>query len=639
MQDQLLEIGKFATKGDYLACYRFTSCWMKSLVFNEAKQIPAETQFLLYRSHDQYLLLIPLIDSKARASLQGGEGDQVTVRIETFDPSTFTQSMTVLYGIEGENPYRMMEIAAIEIQMHMGHPSSSHRSPSFVSHLGWCTYNAFYENLSESGIRGVLKEYQDHQIPLGYMILDGGWQNINQNNQVIDFQASPQKFPEGLKSMIDGLKRDFSLLHVIAWQAFSGYWQGVHPEALKGIGEVTWAKFEFPKRFESTTGNTVNEATAGEEFYPGNLIGKEIGIPLPDFNYFFEHYHRELASQGVDGIKVDAMTWVEAFSRHYGGRVQAMKSLIKGLEASSRKYLQGNLLNCSSCSNDFIFQTEPGSLTRTSTDFFPDRPESHGIHLMVNAHTSFFMGEFILPDWDMFQTGHAAGDFHAACRAISGGPVYTTDELGTMNFDLLKKLVLPSGELPLCLSYAKPTIETLFSNLTDEVRVVKIFNHNAFNSVLGIFNCSNPLTQKKKRTVPFVLNEIDSLNGNVFILYDHHTGVIKKMYKNEKGSVSISALEYSLFTLSPVEEEFAILGLKGYYNIGGTVESYKKESGTVEIRLKAPGTLIAYAKKCPQKVSCEGSSLEFNHDLSTGRLEIMIESSSEKPIRIFFLDK
>lgn len=49
---------------------------------------------------------------------------------------------------------------------------------------------------------------------------------------------------------------------------------------------------------------------------------------------------------------------------------------------------------------------------------------SHTIHIASVAYNSVFLGEFMLPDWDMFHSLHPAAEYHASARALSGGPVY-----------------------------------------------------------------------------------------------------------------------------------------------------------------------------------------------------------------------
>ena len=64
------------------------------------------------------------------------------------------------------------------------------------------------------------------------------------------------------------------------------------------------------------------------------------------------------------------------------------------------------------------------AVVRASDDFYPRDPVSHTIHIASVAYNSVFLGEFMLPDWDMFHSIHPAGDYHGSARAISGGPVY-----------------------------------------------------------------------------------------------------------------------------------------------------------------------------------------------------------------------
>src|SRR4029077_2855050 len=95
-----------------------------------------------------------------------------------------------------------------------------------------------------------------------------------------------------------------------------------------------------------------------------------------------------------------------------------------------------NLLNCMSCSNDLPYTYHHSALTRTSTDFWPDKPETHGLHLWTNAAVATCFAHFTPPDWDMFHATHPFAFFHAAARALSGGPIYVSDKPGNHNPDL-----------------------------------------------------------------------------------------------------------------------------------------------------------------------------------------------------------
>ena len=102
-----------------------------------------------------------------------------------------------------------------------------------------------------------------------------------------------------------------------------------------------------------------------------------------------------------------------------------------------------------------------------------------GCHMVHCAYNSLWMGNFIHPDWDMFQSTHPCAQFHAASRAISGGPIYVSDSVGEHNFELLKSLALPDGSILRCQYYALPTRDCLFEDPShDGKTMLKIWNLN-----------------------------------------------------------------------------------------------------------------------------------------------------------------
>lgn len=102
-----------------------------------------------------------------------------------------------------------------------------------------------------------------------------------------------------------------------------------------------------------------------------------------------------------------------------------------------------------------------------------------GVHMIHCSYNSLWMGQMIQPDWDMFQSDHVCAKFHAGSRAICGGPIYVSDNVGSHDFDLIKKLVFPDGTIPKCIYFPLPTRDCLFKNpLFDHTTVLKIWNFN-----------------------------------------------------------------------------------------------------------------------------------------------------------------
>ncbi|CAJ1372149.1 unnamed protein product [Effrenium voratum] len=102
----------------------------------------------------------------------------------------------------------------------------------------------------------------------------------------------------------------------------------------------------------------------------------------------------------------------------------------------------------------------------------------------------------------MFHSKHPSGEMHAAVRAISGGPIYVSDRPGEHDFELLKQLAAPDGELLLSDGPARPTRDCLFRDpQKDQKTVLKIFNTNCAGKlgVLGLFNIQGSSWDRSRR--------------------------------------------------------------------------------------------------------------------------------------------
>ena len=81
------------------------------------------------------------------------------------------------------------------------------------------------------------------------------------------------------------------------------------------------------------------------------------------------------------------------------------------------KFFPNNgLINCMCHSTENLYNFKTSNLARVSDDFYPTNQASHTVHIVNVAYNSMFMGEIVIPDWDMFQS--STGGLHAAARAV-----------------------------------------------------------------------------------------------------------------------------------------------------------------------------------------------------------------------------
>ncbi|GLT31928.1 hypothetical protein SLA2020_066270 [Shorea laevis] len=303
--------------------------------------------------------------------------------------------------------------------------------------------------------------------------------------------------------------------------------------------------------------------------------------------------------------------------------------------------------------NDFMFLgTEAICLGRVGDDFWCTDPSGdpngtfwlQGCHMVHCAYNSLWMGNFIHPDWDMFQSTHPCAAFHAASRAISGGPIYVSDSVGKHNFDLLKRLVLPDGSILRCEYYALPTRGCLFEDpLHDGKTMLKIWNLNRYTGVIGVFNCQgggwcresrcNKCAAEFSHRVTTKTNPKDiewksgknpiSVEGvQVFALYFSEAKKLVLSKPTDNVEIALEPFNFELITVSPVKIlpgnsiQFAPIGLVNMLNCGGTIQSvaYDGSQSWVRIGVRGAGEMKMYASEKPRACKVDENDVAFNYE-------------------------
>ena len=276
-----------------------------------------------------------------------------------------------------------------------------------------------------------------------------------------------------------------------------------------------------------------------------------------------------------------------------------------------------------SCANEMFYSALASTLTRTSTDFWPNDPASHGLHLHTNAQVGAWFGEFIHPDWDMFQSGHPMGAYHAAGRAVSGAPVYVSDKPEAHDFALLHKLVLADGSVPRADLPGRPTRDCLFHDPTREDVLLKIFSRNGDAGVIGVFNARYDAGNALPPIVGVVRPaDVEGLLGKRFAVYAHSTGEMRAMAREDAWEVALLPLTSEVFTVVPILGGFAPIGLADKLNSGGTIASVVRRDGFCDVALRDGGPFVAWCEREPTEVSAGGAALPFVYDAASCLLSI-----------------
>jgi raffinose synthase len=609
------------------ACYRHEPYFMDPAAGRCAGKVPVDTQFLMMELDDgNCVLFAPLIDDRFRASLQGAGEDGLELVAESGDPEVVTSSMVGLFISAGTNPYRLAEQSAPSVSAWMKTCRLRYEKqlPAFVDQFGWCTWDAFYRDVSQEGVRQGLENFAAGGVSPRLLILDDGWHTIRRTpsdfvggmpfweDRLASFAAAETKFPGGLAPTVQMAKGEFGVETFLVWHAINGYWGGVDEEALPGYGVRSEARQYSPGMLTYLP----------QDFEYWKVM---TGVIPPEHIYrFYQDFHRTLRLQDVDGVKVDNQSSLEYLGKNLGGRVALMRSFHEALEGSVQVHFRGNLINCMSCSNEMIYSTLNSTLMRASTDFWPTKPETHGLHLYTNALVGQWFGEFIHPDWDMFQSAHPMGAFHAVGRAVSGSPVYVSDKPDEHNFDLLRKLVLPDGSILRASGVGRMTRDCLFHDPTREDVLLKVFNFNLDSGVIGVFNArAGETAATLNGTVR--PSDVDGLAGEQFAVYAHSFQELRLLGRDEPWQITLAPLNFEIFTIVPLAGGVAPIGLMDMFNSAGAVLAKGWDPfGGYTISLRGGGRFLAWCERKPVAVETDGASVPFAYDPVRHGLEVVL---------------
>ncbi|KAL5537478.1 hypothetical protein UlMin_045066 [Ulmus minor] len=612
----------------FMCCFRFKLWWMTQRMGTCGKDVPLETQFMLVESKDEaeggddaptiYTVFLPLLEGQFRAALQGNDKNEVEICLESGDNAVETnQGLCLVYMHAGTNPFEVINQAVKAVEKHM--QTFAHREkkklPSFLDWFGWCTWDAFYTDVTAEGVDEGLKSLSEGGTPPRFLIIDDGWQQIESKpkdeNCVVQEGAQfasrltgikeNEKFQKngrsneqvpGLKHVVDEAKQHHDVKFVYVWHALAGYWGGVKPAAA-GMEHYD-TSLAYPVSSPGVMGNQ-------PDIVMDSLAVHGLGLvhPRKVFN-FYNELHAYLASCGVDGVKVDVQNIIETLGAGHGGRVSLTRSYNQALEASiARNFADNGCIACMCHNTDGLYSAKQTAVVRASDDFYPRDPASHTIHISSVAYNTLFLGEFMQPDWDMFHSLHPAADYHGAARAIGGCAIYVSDKPGNHNFDLLRKLVLPDGSVLRAQLPGRPTRDCLFVDpARDGNSLLKIWNVNKCSGVVGVFNCQGAgwckITKKTRihdespgtLTGSVCATDVDVLsqiagtdwNGEV-VLYAYKSGEVVRLPKGASVPVTLKVLEYELFHFCPLKEitsyiSFAPIGLLDMFNTTGAVEQF-----------------------------------------------------------------
>ncbi len=522
--------------------------WMMPHFGKTYSDIPEASQGLLARFGEYHCHILPLLGDQY-LTLLGPNGLSLSTAVITerqlSGPMFAVTVSKDPYDAISENYANARAMGGIRVPLRC-----ERAMPSFSGGFGWCTWDAFRQDVSEKLIFEKLREFHEKHVPVHYVIIDDGWLSVK-DGELTDFEADPVKFPNGLAGCVRRIKEEFGVPYVGVWHTLTGgYWNGIR---------------EGSNVFISQRNNLVHTAT-----------GLWIQNPDPDIGFaFWDSFHGFLSRCGIDFVKVDNQS--SAVSNMFGFLpvASAISGLQEGLDRSVKLHFNSDMINCMGMDEGNVLARPFSGLSRNSDDFYPAREGSFGHHLIQNVYNALWHGQIYHCDFDMWWSTHPDAYLSAVLRAVSGSPVYVSDGIGGTNAELLTHIIDSDGGLPFFDGPAQPTADLLYIDCRESVRLQKIWNRCGDNYVLAVFNIGT-----ESLTETFTLNVIPGLCGDSqYYVDEFFSGMSDRKTSAEEIQITLPPNQIALYSFYPIRSdergEYILHGPKALYASAASKHTFR----------------------------------------------------------------
>ncbi|NWK56975.1 hypothetical protein HW115_15235 [Verrucomicrobiaceae bacterium N1E253] len=550
---------------------------------------------ILELNNGEYLAILPLCGEHAYAWFAPRDG-QLELRLGTRGKARVKGNIPVVAWSRADNPYeacyrvwkKASETEQIQGWMKLREEKTY---PGMFHYLGWCSWEEFRKKISSKALVKMHQTLEQNELPIRYMLIDDG-------------HFSPQTlmplkttFPQGYKPLTN-LRNEDGIKWIGMWHALAGNANAMHPGTPPELAEVMM---------------TLPNGRA---------------LPKPDeqsIRAFMEYLVSRSEKDGVDFLKVDFCgTLLAYYAGTASGKVVTQfpasnENAIANPHATTVKYSRiyqevvakhfDGLLNCNWHTPQFIFNSGENVVGRCSSDYKLS-VEKASEHLHMSYGTMPWLGQVAWGDHDMFHSGDpVAARVMAISKALSGGPVYLSDNPGHLVPEVVWPLCYQDGKLLRPLAPGAPVPEDIFRESEDPGlframaplanRSVAIVVHNFHGDGKKVApSYSTKLTPHIYQAASGMIQPYAGkweIPGEGLIVYNHQSKSAQ-VFGTDGLDVEIQGFGGRLFQLSPIDDGWSFIGRTDKYLSAAAGEVKERTPSKLTIRLTEAGPFAVWLK-------------------------------------------
>ena len=536
----------------FMAVYRKCEYWCAPVFGTDLSQVPDETQLLILEHTDgHFTAVLPVVNDTWKCVLRGTKDGNIAARSFAWCTGLCScQGLTLVYAT-GD---RVAPIMNRLVKTALGILGSGirHREertyPTIFEYLGWCSWDSMQIRVTEDGIFEKCDEFKAKNIPIKWAVIDDMWAEIRDfygksynsfeemaelmhRSAMWSYEADPIRFPNGLAHTVRGVKERG--ISVGMWHTTNGYWRGIDPNG---------PAYQILKEHLLTlpTGYVVPNFEAGHSYL------------------YYKTLHDFFRNAGVDFVKIDNQSMTHRYYKGLAPVGKVARNFHDGMEASVGEHFGGVMLNCGGMGSEDLWNRTFSAISRTSDDFLPDNKVWFTKHVLRCAFNSVLQGEFHFCDWDMWWTNDGQAKKNSLMRAISGGPIYVSDQLQKSVPEILVPLALADGKILRCDRPCVPTSDTLTLDPTESGKALKLQNVAGEHGVMTLLNLD---ADEAPVTATVSAEDIDGLAVGDYAVYEHFSGNLQILRAGESFDVTLkNGDDYKLYIFAPYRNGFAAIG-------------------------------------------------------------------------------
>lgn len=545
---------------------------------------------LFQLSNGNFLTLLPLAGEASTSWLEVTEEGELILDYGSLgtQPIPKGTSVPLLAWYESDNIYESIaktwEFALASEKVNAAASLREKKIyPEPLKYLGWCTWEQYRKDINEDILTAAIDNIENSEIPIRWFLIDDGHQD-DEGRFLKSFMPNREKFPNGWDPIVSR-KREDAIKWMGIWHGFLSHWDGVHVD------------------------HTMEEL---EPFLTPNP-SRENGL-LPKDNMessvaFYEYLVTTIKDQGFDFMKTDNVS--RSTIEYYGlpNASEAQRQNMLALEKAC--YENGiGLMNCSAQNTIDMLSASNSATMRTSPDYQKHNLPTSKSQILQSVFNVTWLGQTLWPDHDMFHSSDKeVGETMSVTKAMSGGPIYLSDDPADFEKDVISPLCYKDGKLIRPEAPGVPLPESIFNDALYESGKVYKTIAPLKNKACAItaYNLSITATEPligtiQKEDYTYASAMIQPYDGlwevplEGLVIYDWKEQTGKKL--DEGGlKFEIDGFGHKLFLVSPINMGWAVIGRPDKYLSPSTVELLDTSANTITLRMEEEGPIVLYSEK------------------------------------------